>query len=1850
MATETRKAVLAFEVTGQQQLLGALQTLGTVESRLGQLAANARNVAAGGNPAQSADQYRQLFANNEQATRSFDSALKQTKTNTTQATSSMVADFQRLERVLNEYKALAERTFKAGDFPSKNLPQYTASGLPGSVVRAGGPGAGFYPVSQTGEQLSQIPFSSKPAAATAVQRDALASLEQELQTLLARVLGAASGGVELPNQRTAPPENLAARLQNLGAAMEASGRRVTATWEENGRTMVRWEREVNGRIQTGVASADLLSRLKAVPPVPTSPVVAPGGVGGVPPSYPRSGLGGAVPSGPDPVIREDLRRSIGAFLRSTFDPDTGILTDLKAFPDLGQRAEGEPVSADSPAGRALANAQITGQEADVRAAAKIDVQGMVSQVEEVVRTTGASYTRALESVYSQNAGRLQQQSPLYQKSVADEFGKLSGAAGSTTRQILALGSAAHRQEVLQAQVDAGGPGKYAAQFQQGFYGRREIPFAEQIGQVAKFSLLYGAAYQALFAFQQGLQAAVTETIDYNSAVIELSIATGRQTDEIGDFASDLGKAATAYGLSPGEGVRTGAAAIGIFGLQDAPFDLATSQTTAFTQAVGQVAFVTGRTAEQITQDLGAISQAFDLNASQSRLAQDLDAFFSKRFGSPAGGTLETVAQIGSLGKEAGFNQQEVTALASLIQSRTGQTPAATAGFLSQFFGRAGDPGLKQTFAGIGVDISKPFRDQIQELSKIMRKGDLGESLRLQIINAFGRGRSGQTAAIIAEQFPEINKGAKAAEDKAAGAGAQQLTERLRSVGGQLAALGGALKELAVSVGQSGLLDAFAVLVFVVKELVESANTVLGVFNALPRGIRDAIIAIGLLAIASRSAAVRGFVTSAIDTGRLAAAEQGIGLGSGLRGGASAFLNSGAGLFTIATAGLLAIGALKEQSDNFAKAMSAAGLSLTAIGEAETPDALRSAASSVRSEAATVRSSDGLFLNAITLDGASDAANHMADNLERSADLAERIADAEERRLEADARHLSVGVFQNPAVVDDVVTGLQQLDATGAGSVQQVDLLSRAIKSLGRDSQTAAGALRSFPETFTKGVLQAFDNEDLVKGLKNQLENIGSDPDWKAALEKAVTSGQPAPGDVNDFAGDFALSAIYSGKAPSGEFLSSLTDPSQGGVDLEGLQGRVKAFVKRKGELTGDTVNQLVNREMQNFNVSEVDGKALSPEAQKELRQAVRLYLRDRLQDLGKVTDPSRILSGPDVKQYLDEAITPKFDAASASLTAQGYGEGSDRQIALARQRVAAISNLRVTRSQRQQPDSYYSEQLRAAQVAFAQQQLARSQALREAQQQQAKGDAEVRRIGRRFFRRDVQTALDSGSSDLLKQVIANANRHQIDIVRGIIKETIETVKAKLEADAVMVSAIDRTAGLVDGTVNLVAKSQALVEKRLANLRDKLHMLGKASGTTVTSNQYNSPDSLDSTDEPTDTAAQIAAAQQAAEAARTDDATAQARAALAQASADLAAAKPGTVEYYSALQAYYEAQRALTDTIVETSSAARSAEAARTDDALAQARASLANAAASLATETPGTLAYYQALQAYREAQIALEDTIVEQENARILARASARGSAVVTATAELEAARNTLRNETEGTLAYYQALSAFNEAKRSLSEAIREQKFVQDQLAGDVTDPVDQAQAELRRARRQLRYDQRTNAGRDAIQADKLDVRQQEATVEQTKFDQWLSTLQTNEQLERIGHAQYIRTLERRIQRLRDVRHRTRQEQDELDQLLGVLQEAQKALSGQFNIGAIDIPSPYEARRYIEERRAQMDRELAGPGGGAGGTGPAGGVTNNDNRNFVTIDGADTGMIKRLIIDLLGRPAIHTHSTATGKR
>jgi hypothetical protein len=1298
---------------------------------------------------------------------------------------------------------------------------------------------------------------------------------------------------------------------------------------------------------------------------------------------------------------------------------------------------------------------------------------------------------------------------------------------------------------------AGGGGIFS-QFGLGFRGRSDRPYAEQIGQAFKFSVFYGTAYKLLFAITQTFGDALQQAIQFEQATTDLALATGRTSDEVSGVADELGKTAARAGFSPAEGVEAGARAVGLFGLTGAPLARQATAAQTSAQITSMLALGNqGRTFQDIQTDLAATTQAFGLGYQGQSYLADLDAYFSKKYGIVSGATLQPIAETAALGSSAGFSLEQQASISALLQARTGQTPSAVGGLLSQLFSRTGDSTVNSIAARYNIPTQGRTLSQIiGGLGGVFQNASQPE--QNEIAAAFGRGRSQNAAQLLLQNYSQIIGTAKDAQGGSLGLAQKQFEARLNNIGGRIAQLSGAFHEFALQLGSTGIINVLGLFVVGLTKGLDAVNGVLSIFNLLPGPMRELLIATGLLTLAFKTGAVQSVLSRGITSGvggsifsriggaagyatpiaygsngaisaagvptlvrgggllstpivargstlqafgneaRIAAGAAGAaeaGLGATAAAAGSSAFAALVNPVTIAIGGLLAIGAIKSSMDRYHAAVDQAEGVISDFAE-QNPNVRDITPDALRGYASTLAGQSDQVRGSIGGFTNFITFGHAGDQAERMADNLSRsaqFAKAVADRLEAAAPDNPVTQLQS-LDPDAISTAFTNIANNGGTATQQLRFLSAAIFSVGARADAAAHSFRPREFADTIGV-----------GTRGTIQDAllaHGDFDLKTKFVVSPYSsrgGQNVPIGADNFADNLSEQAIS----------SALQDSFK----ARGIRSQADLGPKNARIVSGDAAAQIA--------ASLPDFGDLTAEAQAEVIAIIQATIRRQLVD-----------QSHDVRSNVRRRVLSRSEATSSTnAITQGL---SDQLGSLSesdfkgRSRVLQANLGRLRGIDRQTPDNVprLVQAIDDVEIQLAENRINRLEVLRRVEQRNSSSQREAASRGRAILRREIAAAVRGGDSDRLVAILEQAGPYAVAIAKDAIDKALAVAKAAATTTQYVISYVEDEAGRLQ---HVITQVQVLGNSpQLRALRALARASGNAQSATHSDDVYGGGGSAYNTGPdvaadtgPQYTAAQRAAAAAAANAARGGGGVSAARAALQGASADLAAEKEGTVAYYQALQAYYEAQQGLTD--------------------------------------------------------------------------------------------------------------------------AIRQYHDVLAQLSIDTTNPLKMANLALREAQKKLEQDIKAGKDPDVIAQDRLDVQNAQTEQESTRFQQRLDRAQTADQLGRSSHQAYIRYLDNERDRLEAIKNRTYQQQQELNQIDGLLQDAQNALSGQFNLGDINLPTPYQVRRYIDQST----------GGVASGAGSVPTPPTKPPQVNITIDGADTGQIKRVLNEILGA---NGHRSSTSRR
>lgn len=353
------------------------------------------------------------------------------------------------------------------------------------------------------------------------------------------------------------------------------------------------------------------------------------------------------------------------------------------------------------------------------------------------------------------------------------------------------------------------------------------------------------------------------------------------------------------------------------------------------------------------------------------------------------------------------------------------------------------------------------------------------------------------------------------------------------------------------------------------------------------------------------------------------------------------------------------------------------------------------------------------------------------------------------------------------------------------------------------------------------------------------------------------------------------------------------------------------------------------------------------------------------------------------------------------------------------------------------------------------------------------------------------------------------------------------------------------------------------------------------------------------------------------------ATARATEAVAKAEADNALTTrnvnndaASTKDYYDKLKAYHEAHlatlKAQTDYLNTTQ-----ADSVDSRDITGAAAQALTNAIREQKAALPGTSGAADASAKVKKAQLDFTTAV----RARDKAIADASTDPVVVDTADLKAAIAALQADLKNQAQFGVDLATVHSLQDKLGQAVRDAAKTTYLLGHDSSNPLVQAQADTAEAAKKLKDDTALKRDATTLNNDKLNLRTKQQNQESVGFNQELANQQTKEQLGQITHAAYLQYLENEHNRLQAIKAKTYTQQQELNQVDQAIKAANNTLQGQFNLGDIHIPTPYQVRRALTAATASASV----------------GAASSTTVNNVSINGADLASVISYINTILGR-------------
>jgi hypothetical protein len=379
----------------------------------------------------------------------------------------------------------------------------------------------------------------------------------------------------------------------------------------------------------------------------------------------------------------------------------------------------------------------------------------------------------------------------------------------------------------------------------------------QAGQATK----YFALYSALSMAQRSVTELVRISAEYSRAVSELSVAMGTSVGEAGKVATGFAAIGAELGTSPMIAIESGSKFARTFRTEDQQVDPEAGRIGARLGSLINVLDGTDRV-EKVLQDSIALAKAQGSGAYGASMAYDQAAYIGRQYGFKPGELLGGAAAIGDLGRESGYNQQQLLALVGGAMAQTGTTSEAVAGDLKRVLGNSTSPQMQAVFQNLGIDMELTLREKFEKLAERIEK--MTPQQRSRTLGEIGDPRTNAIVAAMIADVPNARKVAAEAEGKGTGAAEQQAQQNLKAFGGELQKLSANLTNTGMALANLGLIQFLTHLVQAGGALAKVLGAIAAAISKIPGAavFLEAAAAIGLMAAASKAlSATKGAVAA-----------------------------------------------------------------------------------------------------------------------------------------------------------------------------------------------------------------------------------------------------------------------------------------------------------------------------------------------------------------------------------------------------------------------------------------------------------------------------------------------------------------------------------------------------------------------------------------------------------------------------------------------------------------------------------------------------------------------------------------------------------------------------------------------------------------------------------------------------------------------------------------------------------------------------------------------------------------------------------------------------------------------------
>lgn len=212
--------------------------------------------------------------------------------------------------------------------------------------------------------------------------------------------------------------------------------------------------------------------------------------------------------------------------------------------------------------------------------------------------------------------------------------------------------------------------------------KKSKTFLENIGDTLFNAAKWSMAYGVINLLQNGIRQAWTYSVSLDSALNDIRIVTGKSYEDMEKFAKSANKAAKALGTSTIDYTQ-GSLIYYQQGLSD-------KQVQARTSVSAKVANVTGQSMQEVSEELTAVWNGFQVSAENAESYVDKLAAVAASSASDLEELSTAMSRVASSANTMGINVDQLTAQIATIESVTRQDAASIGTALKTIYARMGD--------------------------------------------------------------------------------------------------------------------------------------------------------------------------------------------------------------------------------------------------------------------------------------------------------------------------------------------------------------------------------------------------------------------------------------------------------------------------------------------------------------------------------------------------------------------------------------------------------------------------------------------------------------------------------------------------------------------------------------------------------------------------------------------------------------------------------------------------------------------------------------------------------------------------------------------------------------------------------------------------------------------------------------------------------------------------------------------------------------------------------------------------------------------------------------------------------